>query len=171
MEDEKLNLTPEIVATIPPLPHQYDPEDSRVVSILETVSSFCGAEFTEVPQNPDEEPGVPVPLINDEEEKPKPGDPDFVIDPDDPDKTGQIDPDTPGNPYPDWPSDELDKLREAYQTALAKNLEEKSDYWAKLWQVIRLISTMGCWTESHDDTFIIQYRTPRVVAGVGFWGY
>lgn len=164
MEDEKLNLTPEIVATIPPLPHQYDPEDSRVVSILETVSSFCGAEFTEVPQNPDEEPGVPVPLINDEEEKPKPGDPDFVIDPDDPDKTGQIDPNTPGNPYPDWPSDELDKLREAYQTALAKNLEEKSDYWAKLWQVIRLISTMGCWTESHDDTFIIQYRTQRYEA-------
>lgn len=165
MEDETLMPTPAIVEMIPPLPYEYDPEDERINAILDNVSAFCGAEFTEVPQNPDEEPGVPVPLADDEGTKPQPGGPDFVIDPNDPDKTGQIDPDIPGDPYPEWPSDELDKLREAYQTALAKNIEEKTDYWAKLWQVIRLISTMACWTESHDDTFIIQYRTQRYEAG------
>lgn len=164
MEDEDFTMTLQITEMIPPLPSVYAPEDSRVEGLITTVSDFCGHEFTEVPPNPDEEPGVPVPLANDEEEKPKPGDPDFVIDPNDPDKTGQIDPDAPGDPYPEWPSDELDKLREAYQTALAKNLEEKQDYWAKLWQVIRLISTMACWTESHDDTFILQYRTQRYEA-------
>lgn len=164
MEDETLMPTPAIVKMIPPLPYDYNPDDERINAILDSVSTFCGAEFTEVPQNPDEEPGVPVPLADNEEEKPKPGDPDFVIDPDDPDKTGQIDPDIPGDPYPEWPSDELDKLREAYKIAYEKNLEEKKDYWAKLWQVIRLISTMACWTESHDDTFIIQYRTQRYEA-------
>lgn len=177
MEDDLLPPIPAITAMIPPLPYKYDPEDERVNALLDTVSAFCGAEFTEVPPDPDGEEGVPVPLADEEAPKPKPGDPDFVIDPDDPDKSGQIDPDKPGlQPGeivdPDDPSvepapllpDELDKLREAYKIALEKNIEEKTDYWAKLWQVIRLISAMGCWTESHDDTFILQYRTQRYEA-------
>lgn len=163
---EEDNVTPEVIAAIPPLPYVYDETDERVVDILNQVSEFCGKEFTEIPPNPDGEKdpetgevegGVPVPLDDEEENKPQPGDPDFEIDPDDPNKTGQIDPDIPGQPYPEQ-TDELDKLREEYKLAKEQSDEEKASYWAILWQVIRLISTMGCWTESHDDTLIVQHR-------------
>lgn len=159
-----------------PLAFQYNPHDTLVNDILNQVSGFCGAEFTEVPPNPDgeqnpdydpEDPMSPehiggdiMPL--DDVEKPKPGDPDFVIDPDDPDKTGQIDPDAPGEKYPDGteqePNPDLDKLREEYKKAYDENLKEKTTYWAKLWQVIRFISNITCWTEQIDDTFITQTR-------------
>ena len=36
---------------------------------------------------------------------------------------------------------------------------EKEAYWAALWQVIRFISNITCWTEQADDTFIMQTRT------------
>lgn len=156
--EENQTPTPELISIIPPLPYKYDPEDERVNAILDEVAEFCGHEFTEVPQNPDEEPGAPMPLADSDDEKPQPGDPDFVIDPDGPDETGQIDPDKPGEPYPEQ-TDELDKLREEYKAAKAKNLEEKESYWAILWQVIRLISDATCWTNSYDDTFIMQHRT------------
>ena len=159
--------TPGVISTIPALPYTYDENDSRVVSILNTVAEFCGHEFTVVPPDPDGEKnpetgeiegGVPVPLAEDEEEKKlEPGDPGFVIDPSDPDKTGQIDPDQPGENTAEM-TDELDKLREAYNEAKAQNLTEKEGYWGMLWQVIRLISNLACWTESDDDTFIMQYR-------------
>lgn len=60
---------------------------------------------------------------------------------------------------PSVPEDGDEEAQKAYEAAMATNLEEKTDYWAKLWQVIRLISAMACWTESHDDTFITQHRT------------
>lgn len=178
MEDETTTLTPEVIAAIPPLPFVYDEEDSRVIEILNTVSTFCGKEFTVVPPNPDGEKdpetgeiegGVPVPLDDTEEDeetkKPQPGDPDFTIDPDDPDKTGQIDPDIPGTQPDDGTLDDtLDKLREAYQSALRQSTAEKTSYWGILWQVIRLISTMACWTESSDDTFIVQHRHQTYIA-------
>lgn len=147
--------TPEEIAIVPALSYNYDENDDRVNAILDEVAEFCGHEFTVVPPNPDEEPGVPVAQA---EEGAQPGDPDFEIDSDDPDKTGQIDPDKPGEPYPEQ-TDELDKLREAYNTAKAKNLEEKQSYWALLWQVIRLLSDATCWTDSFDDTFIYQHRS------------
>lgn len=105
---------PTEIAAIPALPAVYDETDSRVVDILNQVSEFCGKEFTEVPPNPDgednpdydpddpdnpenppKEGGDIMPLdddveVEEDENKPKPGDPDFVIDPDDPDKEGQI---------------------------------------------------------------------------------
>lgn len=176
--------TPEVIAAMPALPSTYDENDSRVVDILNAVSTYCGKEFTEVPPDPDgtdnpdydkddptsppKDGGIAVPLAEEgqetgqEEDKPQPGDPDFTIDPDDPNKTGQIDPDVPGEPYPEGtgedPNPDLDSLRDAYKAALAQNLAEKQSYWAVLWQVIRLISTMSCWTESYDDTFIVQWR-------------
>lgn len=174
---------PQEVAIIPPLPYIYtdddETRDSRVDAILDQVAEFCEKEFTEVPpdsdgtdnpnydpndpdnpENPPKEGGDIMPLDDDNEtgEKPKPGDPDFVIDPDDPDKEGQIDPDIPGEPYPEQ-TDELDKLRQAYKEAKEKNLEEKKSYWSVLWQVIRFISDYTCWTESYNDTFILQART------------
>lgn len=173
MDDEI--KTPELTAAIPPLPSVYDEEDSRVVEILNAVSEYCGKEFTEVPPNPDGEdnpnydPNDPLsppktggdimPLDDEPEDKPQPGDPGFVVDPDDPNKTGQIDPDKPGLQPDEGTSDEkMDELRAAYKEALEKNKEEKASYWAMLWQVIRLISTMACWTESYDDTFVVQHR-------------
>lgn len=39
-----------------------------------------------------------------------------------------------------------------------KALEEKKAYWVKLWQIIRFISNITCWTEQADDTFIMQTR-------------
>lgn len=39
-----------------------------------------------------------------------------------------------------------------------KALAEKKAYWVKLWQVIRFISNITCWTEQADDTFITQTR-------------
>lgn len=158
MEDEELNQTPAITAMIPPLPHSYDPDDDRINAILDEVSTFCGAKFTEVPPNPDDEEGggdiVPLDDAPAEDDNDKNGDgiPDVE------------DPGSPSEPYPEGPSEELDKLREAYKIALAQNIIEKTDYWAKLWQVIRLISTMGCWTEGYDDTLIVQYRTQQYSA-------
>lgn len=178
---DKENM-PKEIAAIPALPSTYNENDSRVVDILNKAAAFCGKEFTVIPPNPDgednpdydpENPDDPtnppkeggdiMPLDDDIEVKPKPGDDDFVIDPEDPDKEGQIDPDVPGEPYPDGtgedPNPDLDDLRDKYKEALAKNKEEKEAYWAVLWQVIRLLSTMSCWTESYDDTFIVQKRT------------
>jgi len=158
MEDEELNQTPAITAMIPPLPSSYSPDDDRINAILNEVSTFCGMKFTEVPPNPDDEEGgggiMPLDdtLAEDDNDKNGDGIPDVE------------DPGSPSEPYPEGPSEELDKLREAYKIAYEQNLEEKKDYWAKLWQVIRLISTMGCWTESHDDTFIVQYRVQRYEA-------
>lgn len=150
---------PAITAMIRPLPYTYDPEDSRVTAILDEAAAFCGMEFTEVPPNPDseEEGGDVMPL-----------DGDTPVEEEDNDKNHDGIPDieepaSPAEPYPEQ-TDELDKMREAYKNALAKNTAEKEEYWAILWQVIRLISTMGCWTESHDDTFIIQYRTQQYAA-------
>lgn len=142
--------TPELIAAIPPLPYVYDQEDSRVVDILNSVADFCGKEFTIVPPNPDGEKdpdtgevegGVPVPQADEETET----------------ETETESEESSAEPYPEE-TDEIDKLREAYKAALAQNLAEKQSYWAVLWQVIRLISTMACWTESHDDTFIVQWR-------------
>lgn len=114
-------------------------------------------------ENEEDEEGGSIAGSKDPEHKPKPGDPDFEIDPDDPDKEGQIDPDIPGQPYPDGtgedPNPDLDDLRDKYKKALEDNAKEKAEYWALLWQVLRLISNMACWTDTHDDTFIVQYRT------------
>lgn len=143
---EEIDKPMQVVAEMPPLPFNYDSGDSRVESIIDEVSSFCGYEFTVVPPNPDEEPGAPMPLADetpDEEEK----DPNIE------------EPGSPSEPYPEGPSEELDKLREEYKEALAKNREEKSVYWAKLWQVIRFISNITCWTDEVDDTFFLQTRT------------
>lgn len=173
---------PVVVAAKPALPYVYDEEDSRCVDILEKVAAFCGKEFTEVPENPDGTPnpdhdpedptsppnegGVPVAQAEEggeeEEEKPQPGDPDFVIDPDDPDKTGQIDPDVPGEKYPEGTGEEsnpdLDGLRQAYKNALQQNAIEKAEYWSNIWQAIRFLSNVACWSDNATDTFIVQVR-------------
>lgn len=117
--------TPAIVAAIPALPYIYDENDSRCVDILNKVADFCGKEFTEVPQNPDEEPGVPMPLDSTPVETPSP---------------------------------ELETLKEEYEEALAKNKTEKESYWATVWQVLRFVSNLSCWTENSTDTFIVQVR-------------
>ena len=36
--------------------------------------------------------------------------------------------------------------------------EFNKSYWAKLWQVIRFISNLTCWTDQADDTFLMQTR-------------
>lgn len=168
-----------ISGELPPLSYTYDPDDTLVVSIVDQVAEFCGMEFTEVPENPDGRPnpdwdpsdpsspekdgGQPMPLSDEEENKPKPGDPDFVIAPDDPNKEGQIDPDAPGQPYPpgtgEDPNPDLDDARDEYKKALEANLKERQTYWTKLWQVIRFISNITCWTDQIDDTFLMQTRT------------
>lgn len=124
------------------------------------------------PENPPKEGGDIMPLDDDintgddekgdtsdekDTDKPKPGDDDFVIDPDDPDKEGQIDPDVPGEPYPEL-TDEMDTLREAYKKAKEENYEERKAYWGRLWQVIRFISSITCWTDGPADTFFVQFR-------------
>lgn len=136
------DLMPQLVAAIPALSATYDENDSRVVEILNNVAEFCGKEFTEVPANPDAEDfPMPLDLEDGEEEDERPTPPPLAPN------------------QPDLPSKQKhDALRKAYQEALAKNTEEKYSYWAVLWQVIRLISTMACWTDSYDDTFIIQAR-------------
>lgn len=151
---------PVVVAAMTSLPYNYDEEDSRCVDILNKVASFCGAEFIEIPPNPDGEQdpttgeiegGVPVPQ---EDQAP--------INPDDPDKTGQIDPDVPGEKYPEGTGEEvnpdLDGLRAEYNQAKEQNLAEKSSYWAGVWQAIRFISNVNCWTNNATDTFISQVR-------------
>lgn len=47
---------------------------------------------------------------------------------------------------------------ESESGAEAETLSEKEAYWAALWQVIRFISNITCWTEQADDTFITQTR-------------
>lgn len=145
------DIDPGMTVDVPnrePVAYIYDPDDPRIDHLIDQVVEFCGYTLTEVPQNPDEEPGVPVPLDLDQ---PDP------IDPDDPDKKGQIDPEKPGEPYPEQ-TDELDKLREAYKEAKAKNLQERAELWPKIWQAIRYISHLACWTDSDNDTFLTQVR-------------
>lgn len=131
-----------------PVAYIYDKDDSRVVHITDQVIDFCGYELTEVPPNPDEEPGAPLPLS---EDKPTQGD----ANGDDP---AIEDPGSPSEPYPEGESEELLKLREEYQTALAKNLEEREELWPKIWQAIRYISHLSCWTDTDNDTFLMSVR-------------
>lgn len=143
--NDELDKPMQVVEAIPPLAFEYDPDDTRIQDTIDRVAGFCGYEFTEVPQNPDEEPGVPVPLADEtpgEEEK----DPNIE------------EPGSPSEPYPEWESDELDKLREAYKEALAEYHDERKAYWGKLWQVIRFISSITCWTDEPNDTFMTQMR-------------
>lgn len=142
-----------------PVSPNYDPDDVRVVEIVDMVAKFCGVEFSEVPPDPDGEPN-----------------PDWdPTDPESPDKTGGVpvplddeeepttEPEEPGEKYPEGtgedPNPELDKLRDEYKEALQKNLDERQNYWVKLWQVIRFISNITCWTNEIDDTFLMQTRT------------
>lgn len=63
--DEPNLPTPALIAAIPPLPYIYDEEDSRCVAILNQVAEFCGAEFTEVPPNPEGTGEEPNPDLDD----------------------------------------------------------------------------------------------------------
>lgn len=53
---------------------------------------------------------------------------------------------------------EFTEVKEDDPESAAENLKEKEAYWAALWQVIRFISNITCWTEQADDTFIMQTR-------------
>lgn len=128
---------------VDPVAYIYDPDDPRVVHITDQVIDFCGYDFTEVPPNPDEEPGVPVPLDDDEPVE------DPVENPDD-------------GPVINDPDDHLDELRTAYEEAKAKNLAEREELWPKIWQAIRYISHLACWTDSDNDTFLTSIRTQVV---------
>lgn len=130
-----------------PIPFNYDPENERIEKIIEQVSEFCGTEFTEVPPDPDAE-DTPVPLDLEEGEEEEPERP------------------TPPPLSPVEPGYEAQKhheeMRKKYKEAKEKNLEEKKDYWARLWQVVRYISNITCWTDQIDDTFLMQTRTQSV---------
>lgn len=147
LDDEEID--PDMAVDHPrfdPVAYIYDKDDPRVVHITDQVIDFCGYEMTEVPPNPDEEPGVPLPLSGDEPTQ------------DGEDNEGQEIPGSPADPYPDGESDGLLKLREEYKNALAKNLEEREELWPKIWQAIRYISHLACWTDSDNDTFITSVR-------------
>lgn len=156
MEDEVIDKPMQVMEVIPPLAFEYDPDDTRIQDTIDRVAGFCGVEFTEVPQNPDEEPGVPVPLADatpsvdvtpDEQEE---GEPDDSYGGNEHDNSG-------AEQYPEQ-TDELDKLREKYNKALEEWHEERKEYWGKLWQIIRFISQITCWTDTPLDTFFTQYR-------------
>lgn len=124
-----------------PVSYIYDKDDPRIDPLIDQVAEFCGYELTEIPQNPDEEPGVPVALSDEPDEE-----------------YGGNEHDNSGaEPYPEQ-TDELDKLREEYKTALAQNLKERAELWPKIWQAIRYISHLACWTDSDNDTFLTQVR-------------
>lgn len=53
---------------------------------------------------------------------------------------------------------EFTEVVEGDAASAAKLREEKEAYWTALWQVIRFISNITCWTEQADDTFIMQTR-------------
>lgn len=140
-----------VVPKLPPLPFNYNEEDERVEEIIKQVSEFCGMEFTEVPPNPEAE-DTPIPLAEGVED----GE-------DEEDEEPQVTP-PPLNPGKGPGDDQYDKYKELieqYKEAKAKNLEEKTDYWAKLWQVIRFISNITCWTDQVDDTFFMQTRVQQ----------
>lgn len=143
METEEVIDKPmQVVETIPPLAFEYDTEDTRIQTTIDRVSAFCGKEFTEVPPNPDEEGDI-MPLADEEET---------------PEKDPNIEePGSPAEPYPEQ-TDELDKLREAYKNALEEYHAERKEYWARLWQIIRFISQITCWTDGPMDTFFTQVR-------------
>lgn len=54
---------------------------------------------------------------------------------------------------------EFTEVKDDDEESAAENLKEKEAYWAALWQVIRFISNITCWTEQADDTFLMQTRT------------
>lgn len=165
-----------VASALPPLPFEYDETDERVAKILEQVSSFCGVKFPEVPENPDPEPETPAEEPKDPEEgedKDDSGDqtdnkgdglPDARKEADEPEPTEPEEPEPTPDPgddvsEPEGPTEEeLEALRKQYEEALEANKEAKATYWAKLWQVIRYLSNITCWTDSSDDTFFMQLR-------------
>lgn len=147
---------------IRPLPFKYDPTDKRVVDILNQVANFCGKEFI------DEEIEDDQPIDKPEEggdngsqddtddngKEPNPDEDTSTLD----DTTGETEPTdpepTPGvgddgeEPSGDEPSEDNESIK-----------EQKATYWTMVWQVIRYLSALACWTEGADDTFILQQRT------------
>lgn len=140
--NDELDKPMQVVEKIPPLAFEYDPEDTRIQDTIDRVAGFCGFEFTEVPPDPDTE-GAIMPLA--EDETPEEKDPNIE------------EPASPAEPYPEE-TDELDKLREAYKEALKEYHSERKEYWERLWQVIRFISSITCWTDGPYDTFFTQIR-------------
>lgn len=55
----------------------------------------------------------------------------------------------------DFCGEELPKEDEGEDKILAA----KKSLWAKIWQTIRFLSSLTCWTDGVDDTFITQCRT------------
>lgn len=147
------------VVAIPPLPYKYDPSDDRVVEILSHVATFCGKEFI------DDEPEDDKPI-----DKPDEGGDNGNQDDNggngkepNPDEGAATFNDTPSETEPTNPEPTPgvgDGGEDTEPKEDSENVkEQKATYWTMLWQVLRYLSSVACWTEEADDTFILQQRT------------
>lgn len=73
-----------------------------------------------------------------------------------------------GHKFPEPETEENTDPTTGEITTVIKNeqeiLDAKKSYWARLWQTIRFVSALTCWSDSIDDTFIMQCRTQTYYA-------
>lgn len=133
---DKLIENEKNVVAIPPLPYLYDPDNERTVAILNKVATFCGKEYEAL----DSFSTGDTMGSDDTDDIKQPTKSEASFDRADPAGTNTT---SPGGRRGD--SKEL--------------IAEKADYYALVWQVIRYLSSIACWTSGADDTFILQQRT------------
>lgn len=168
-------LQPATKVCIAPLPYLYDPEDGRVKTILTQVTEHCeitleetemrpvekpeepGEEPGENPEGPGEnpeEPGTDEPAAQSEED----GEP---VEPENPDEgekeKGEEGDDEEGEDPGTEDEPEMEEV-------VVVEGEKPDEVWRRVWQSIRYLSNHSCWTDSDDDTFILQCRTEQFAA-------
>lgn len=63
---------------------------------------------------------------------------------------------------PDAPAESGDQPET--ETVVVVEGEKKEEVWRRIWQAIRYLSNHSCWTDSNEDTFILQCREEQFTA-------
>lgn len=179
-------LQPATKVCVAPLPYLYDPDDERIQTILHQVTEHCEITLEETEMRPVEkpEPTPDEPGKNPEgpgENPEEPGTSENTNTPFSP--TGQNghneakangdNTDTPSSSTdengeeptePTNPEEPTDPDEPEMEEVVVVEGEKPEEVWRRVWQAIRYLSNHSCWTDSDDDTFILQCRTEQFTA-------
>lgn len=182
-------LQPATKVCVAPLPYLYDPDDERIQTILHQVTEHCEITLEETEMRPVEKPDPTPDEPGENPEEPgenpeEPGTSENTNTPFSP--TGQDghneakvngdNTDTPssstnengGEPTeptePTNPEEPTDPDEPEMEEVVVVEGEKPEEVWRRVWQAIRYLSNHSCWTDSDDDTFILQCRTEQFTA-------
>lgn len=135
-----------------PVPYYYDKADERVVAITKQVADFCGYDLkSEVEIVEDEGTSTGgsgnSTSAGDGDNENTENTTESVVD------EGEEIPIPDDETITEEPSDELDEYEEDESLKT-----DPAELWPKIWQAIRYISNLTCWTDRDDDTFLTQIR-------------